>query len=118
MNIGVRELRDSLSRQLALVREGAEITVTDHGKPVARIVPIAAESGLERLLAPAVAHEIRARAMSAGESFEHVVAELLESSMSRTETPVTVMRNGIPVMRGAPGHIVTDELVAAYRDDL
>lgn len=32
-------MRDGLSRHLASVREGAEITVTDHGKPVARIVP-------------------------------------------------------------------------------
>lgn len=37
--VGVRELRDGLSRHLALVRTGTEITVTDHGKPVARIVP-------------------------------------------------------------------------------
>ena len=37
--VGIRELRDSLSRHLASVRDGAEITVTDHGKPVARIVP-------------------------------------------------------------------------------
>ena len=38
--IGVRELRDGLSRHLALIRAGSEITVTDHGKPVARLVPI------------------------------------------------------------------------------
>lgn len=39
-SVGVRELRDGLSRHLALVRAGSEITVTDHGKPVARLVPI------------------------------------------------------------------------------
>lgn len=48
--IGVRDLRDSLSRHLAEVRAGNEITVTDHGRPVARIVPIGAESGLEALI--------------------------------------------------------------------
>lgn len=37
--VGVRELRDGLSRHLARVREGTEITVTDHGKPIARLVP-------------------------------------------------------------------------------
>ena len=37
--IGIRELRDGLSRHLAEVREGGEIIVTDHGKPIARIVP-------------------------------------------------------------------------------
>lgn len=39
-DVGVRELRDSLSRHLAMVREGQTITVTDHGRPVARIVPV------------------------------------------------------------------------------
>lgn len=39
MDIGVRELRDGLSRHLASVREGHTVTVTDHGRPVARIIP-------------------------------------------------------------------------------
>ncbi len=51
MNIGVRELRDGLSRHLAQVRAGHTVTVTDHGVPVARIVPIGAPSALERLVA-------------------------------------------------------------------
>lgn len=37
--LGIRELRDGLSRHIAAVREGEEIIVTDHGKPVARITP-------------------------------------------------------------------------------
>lgn len=48
--IGIRELRDGLSRHLADVREGGEIIVTDHGTPIARIVPYGKESGLERLV--------------------------------------------------------------------
>ena len=32
------------------MREGTEITITDHGKPIAKIVPIGKESGLERLI--------------------------------------------------------------------
>lgn len=48
--VGIRELRDGLSRHLAAVREGTEITVTDHGTPIARIVPIVRESGLESLI--------------------------------------------------------------------
>ncbi|USQ81559.1 type II toxin-antitoxin system prevent-host-death family antitoxin [Ornithinimicrobium faecis] len=51
MDIGVRELRDGLSRHLARVGEGHTITVTDHGKPVARIVPIGELTSLERLIA-------------------------------------------------------------------
>lgn len=54
MNVGVRELRDGLSRYLADVREGEEITVTDHGKPVAKLVPINQGSPLERLIAEGV----------------------------------------------------------------
>ena len=49
--VGIRELRDTLSRQLARVRGGETVVVTDHGKPVARIVPIDAESPIERMIA-------------------------------------------------------------------
>jgi prevent-host-death family protein len=37
--VGVRELRDHLSKYLAEVKEGREIVVTDHGRPIARLVP-------------------------------------------------------------------------------
>lgn len=51
MDVGVRELRDGLSRHLAVVREGHTITVTDHGRPVARIVPVDVPTKLEQLIA-------------------------------------------------------------------
>ncbi|GAB2473969.1 type II toxin-antitoxin system Phd/YefM family antitoxin [Jatrophihabitans fulvus] len=51
MSIGVRELRDGLSKHLAEVRAGHTLTVTDHGVPVARIVPIGVPTALERLIA-------------------------------------------------------------------
>ncbi len=50
-DVGVRELRDSLSRHLAMVRERQTITVTDHGRPVARIVPVGVPTKLEQLVA-------------------------------------------------------------------
>ncbi len=37
--VGVRELRDHLSKYLAQVKEGREVVITDHGRPVARLVP-------------------------------------------------------------------------------
>ncbi|HKA12919.1 MAG TPA: type II toxin-antitoxin system prevent-host-death family antitoxin [Candidatus Dormibacteraeota bacterium] len=37
LDVGVAELRAQLSRYLTLVRQGAEIVVTDHGHPVAYI---------------------------------------------------------------------------------
>jgi prevent-host-death family protein len=49
MEIGVRELRDQLSRHLAEVREGRTVTVTDHGRPIARIVPVQRLTKLEQL---------------------------------------------------------------------
>lgn len=51
MEAGVRELRDHLSRYLEAVREGQEVTVTDHGTAVARLVPLDEPRPLDRLIA-------------------------------------------------------------------
>lgn len=51
MEVGVRELRDQLSRHLAEVRKGRTVTVTDHGRPIARIVPVQRPTKLEQLRA-------------------------------------------------------------------
>jgi prevent-host-death family protein len=40
VEVGIRELRLNLSRYVARVREGAEVIVTDRGKPVVRLCPI------------------------------------------------------------------------------
>ncbi|WP_138758539.1 type II toxin-antitoxin system Phd/YefM family antitoxin [Modestobacter altitudinis] len=53
-SIGIRELRDGLSKHIADVRQGATITVTDHGTPVARIVPVQAPTALEQLIAEGI----------------------------------------------------------------
>jgi prevent-host-death family protein len=53
-SIGIRELRDGLSRHLAAVRAGATITVTDHGTPVARISPVGAPTALDQLIAEGI----------------------------------------------------------------
>ncbi len=50
-SVGIRELRDGLSRYLAEVRAGHTITVTDHGRPIARIVPVDEPSPVDRLIA-------------------------------------------------------------------
>jgi prevent-host-death family protein len=49
MDVGVRELRGSLSKYLQTVQDGAEVTVTDHGRAIARIVPIG-ERPIDRLI--------------------------------------------------------------------
>lgn len=38
VSVGVRELRDHLSAYLERVKDGERITVTEHGRPVARLV--------------------------------------------------------------------------------
>jgi len=41
--VGVRELKNSLSRYLNRVKDGEVITITDRNNPVARLVPISAQ---------------------------------------------------------------------------
>jgi prevent-host-death family protein len=50
-SVGIRELRDNVSALIRRVAAGESIDVTDHGHPVARIVPFRAGSPLEQLLA-------------------------------------------------------------------
>ena len=50
MEAGIRELRDNLSRYLTAVRAGAEVTVTDHGKAVALLVPLHEPRPIDRLI--------------------------------------------------------------------
>lgn len=64
MEAGVREFRDHLSRYLGIVRDGNEVTVTDHGKAVARLVPLDQPRVIDRLvsaglISPAAQHKQR-----------------------------------------------------------
>lgn len=38
--MGVRELKNRLSAHLDLVKDGQEIVVTQHGRPIARLCPV------------------------------------------------------------------------------
>lgn len=49
LSIGVRELRQHASRWLERVKAGESITVTDRGRPVARLVPVG-DRGLQQLI--------------------------------------------------------------------
>lgn len=51
MEVGIRELRNHLSRYLDQVRRGEEITITDRGRAVARILPVSGERTIDRLIA-------------------------------------------------------------------
>ncbi|MGH9231179.1 MAG: type II toxin-antitoxin system Phd/YefM family antitoxin [Acidimicrobiales bacterium] len=52
--VGVRELRNNLSRYLERVRGGEELIVTDRGTAVARVLPVGTERVLDRLIAEGV----------------------------------------------------------------
>jgi prevent-host-death family protein len=59
MEAGVRELKDNLSRYIRRIEAGERIVVTAHGRPVAELVPPAANhvkmaSRLDRLIAAGV----------------------------------------------------------------
>jgi prevent-host-death family protein len=60
ISAGVRELKDRLSHYLAVVRDGGEVLVTDHGRPVARMIPIEGKTGSERLAQLIAAGELTA----------------------------------------------------------
>ncbi|MDO8388853.1 MAG: type II toxin-antitoxin system prevent-host-death family antitoxin [Actinomycetota bacterium] len=49
MDVGITALRANLADWLQKVREGEEITITDHGVPVARLVPAQSTDLIERL---------------------------------------------------------------------
>ena len=64
MEVGIRELRDGLSRHIAEVRSGHVLTVTEHGQPVAQIVPIKGLSRLEVLRSEGLVRPAKKRKQS------------------------------------------------------
>jgi len=46
-HIGIRAVKANLSEYVAEVQAGHELTITSHGKPVARLVPIRAQAGAD-----------------------------------------------------------------------
>lgn len=58
----------------------------------------------------------RSRAQARGTSLGRAVSELALAGLEAEHAEVEI-RNGFPVLHAAPGHVITDELVAKYRDD-
>jgi prevent-host-death family protein len=80
VEVGVRELRDHLSRYLEGVRGGSEVVVTEHGRAIARIVPMKGERVLDRLIAeglvtPAKQRRTRRRPIKAAGIASDLVAK-------------------------------------------
>lgn len=55
-SIGIYELKNRLSAVLEEVMDGREVTVTKHGRSIARIAPVAAPSRQDRVAAIAAIH--------------------------------------------------------------
>jgi prevent-host-death family protein len=65
--IGIRELRQHASRYLRAVEGGETIEVTDRGRPIALLVPIPAEGGLDALVESGRVAPARGDALALGE---------------------------------------------------
>jgi prevent-host-death family protein len=50
VEVGVRELRDNLSRWIAKARRGQDVVITERGKPVARLTKYGESPALQRLI--------------------------------------------------------------------
>ena len=50
MEVGIRELRNNLSRYLGRVRDGEEVVVTERGRAIARVLPVSGERAIDRLI--------------------------------------------------------------------
>jgi prevent-host-death family protein len=51
MEVGIRQLRNNLSEYLDLVGGGGEVVITDRGRAVARLVPMAGGRTMDQLIA-------------------------------------------------------------------
>jgi prevent-host-death family protein len=74
MEIGAFEAKNKLSALLDLVEQGEEVTITRHGKPVARLVPPRERPNRDE--ARAAMARLRARAKARGLKIS--IEELLE----------------------------------------
>lgn len=81
--VGLRELGQNVSRVLARVKKGESLVVTEHGKPVARLVPFTQKSRLEEMI----------------ESGEAIPAEISTQEFLASHTPVISDIRGSDVLR-------------------
>jgi prevent-host-death family protein len=54
VEVGIRELRNNLSRYLERVQAGDEVLITDRGRAVAWVLPLSGARTLDRLIADGV----------------------------------------------------------------
>ncbi|MGA9774771.1 MAG: type II toxin-antitoxin system prevent-host-death family antitoxin [Candidatus Dormiibacterota bacterium] len=59
MRVGIRALKQNASEVVRRAAAGEEVEITDRGRPVARILPLARKSGYAQLLAQGLIHPAR-----------------------------------------------------------
>ena len=85
LQVGVRELKAQLSKYLRQVQAGRSIVITDHGKPVGRIVPASqtledklqamVDAGLAEWNGQRLEHTQPAASLTAGQSVADIIIE-------------------------------------------
>jgi prevent-host-death family protein len=80
VEVGIRELRNNLSHYLDRVRDGDELTVTDRGRAIARVLPMSGERVLDTLtnagvVTPPTAKRRRPRPIATSGSVSDLVAD-------------------------------------------
>ena len=65
--VGIRDLKNQLSRFVAQVRQGQEVMVTDRGVAVARLVPVDTSRALDQLIAEGLVEPAPTRHARRGE---------------------------------------------------
>lgn len=59
INAGIKEVKNNLSAYLARVKQGEQVTITERGKPIARLVAEKSASGsLRQALEPLIARGV------------------------------------------------------------
>jgi prevent-host-death family protein len=74
-DIGAFEAKTHLSRLLDQVERGETITITRHGKPVARLIPVAGSSRDERRRAISELKQLRSRQTLSGLTARELIDE-------------------------------------------
>lgn len=75
LTVGAFEAKNRFSDLIDRVGRGAEVTITKHDKPVARIVPIEARTRREKMQAVAELRSIRCRYRLQGVTARALIAE-------------------------------------------
>ncbi len=79
--VGLKELNQQTSKIIARVRNGERLIVTDHGREVAMIVPVVAESTYQRMVSagqvrPAIARSpLRVSRVTLSQTTAEILAE-------------------------------------------